>query len=421
MKEPHEERARDKVIRINDLSNPVLTDAHKRALEKSARNPVDLTETAVLERAHNLAGLDDFGPDDFRDRLRLHLDLVREDPNYTALGREYNYIEFVQSAITRLRLYELLRRHPEIVDIQVESPIIIVGPPRSGTSHLHRLLATDSRLRSLRVWEGREPIPNSYSATKSGGSDQRFTRSMEAWKEMQALLPYQDAMHSPDPSNVDEDYLLHLPDFPNYSRAMVPFPSWRGHYCASGFTPPYEFQKLMLKALQWLRGPRRWVLKSILHCAYMNSLLVAFPDATIVMTHRDPVAVLESAATMVAYKARLMYRKVDTETVVCFYEAWIENLINSMLGIRSIIGQDRIIDVRFDEFMADEIGTIERIYGAVGFDMNTGQRKRVKEFLKNNQRNKYGRVIYDLKGQFGVEPSRFRKRFANYCSEFILR
>ena len=46
----------------------------------------------------------------------------------------------------------------------------------------------------------------------------------------------------------------------------------------------------LLQALQWLRGPERWVLKSPQHLEQQAALIEIFPDATFVQTHRDPLA-----------------------------------------------------------------------------------------------------------------------------------
>ena len=59
----------------------------------------------------------------------------------------------------RLSLTDLLRRYPEIEAIPIEKPFIVVGMPRSGTTHLVNLIAADPRRRALPYWESQDPIP----------------------------------------------------------------------------------------------------------------------------------------------------------------------------------------------------------------------------------------------------------------------
>src|SRR5262245_17479943 len=123
-------------ILIEDLRSPVLTDDQKLLMAEAAANPVDLHEDAVLGAASARVGLDDFGPDDFRERLRTILGEVDANDNATALVRQTFFGKTVAAATNRLQIENLLTRHPEIHETRVERPIIVAGLPRSGTTHL---------------------------------------------------------------------------------------------------------------------------------------------------------------------------------------------------------------------------------------------------------------------------------------------
>jgi hypothetical protein len=121
-------------IRIEDLANPVLTDMQRAALEYGESQHVDLTVDAVLGAAVAATGLDDFGPEDFHERLGLWLSEMDADEERTGLGRLGFFGDCVRYAKNRLRIHELLQRHPEIHDVKIEQPVIVIGLPRSGTS-----------------------------------------------------------------------------------------------------------------------------------------------------------------------------------------------------------------------------------------------------------------------------------------------
>jgi hypothetical protein len=149
-------------LRITDLRQPELTEVQRMALDYGESHPVELTEEAVLTAAVAHAGLSDFGSDDFRPRLRLWLEEVDGDGERTALGRMTLFRDCVRYAVNRLRIRDLLSRHPEIGDVDITAPIIVVGLPRSGTTHLVNLIAADTRLLSLPLWESYEPVPDTH-------------------------------------------------------------------------------------------------------------------------------------------------------------------------------------------------------------------------------------------------------------------
>ena len=203
-------------IAIGDLRRPELTDVQRLALDHGERHPVELTEEAVLGAAVDRAGTGDFGPDDFRVRLRLWLEEVDGDGRRTGLGRLMLFRDCVRYAVNRLRLHDLLVRHPEIADVRITAPIIIVGLPRSGTTHLVNLIASDTRLRSLPLWESYEPVPDPGEIAGDDGVDPRYRRAQEQWQAMEAMLPHMAAMHPMHPDHVHEELELQLPDFSSY-------------------------------------------------------------------------------------------------------------------------------------------------------------------------------------------------------------
>ena len=103
-------------IDITDLRNPVLTDIQHAARAAAEANPVRLTEAAVLSAAQAATGLSDFGDDDFRVRLGLWLKGTREDANLSAAGRAGIFMDAVRYASNRLKVEDLVKRHPDPQD-----------------------------------------------------------------------------------------------------------------------------------------------------------------------------------------------------------------------------------------------------------------------------------------------------------------
>ena len=406
-------------IRIRDLANPVRTPLQQRAIAAASRIPVAFTERAVLEAAVEQTGLSDFGSDDFRERLRVWLASAEEDADLGPVGRVGVFRDCVRYAANRLRLEDLLGRHPEIFDVAIERPIVIAGLPRSGTTHLLNLIAADTRLRSLPYWESLEPIPDPNETPGADGVDPRLARCREGYALQDALLPRLRNMHDMAPEHVHEEIEVQALDFSSYELEWIAtVPRWRDYYLAHDQAPHYAYLKQALQALQWLRGPDRWVLKSPQHMEQLVPLIRTFPDATVVLTHRDPVSVIASAITMLSYGDRLRRRRVDPPAVADYWIDRIERLLRACVRDRDRIPASQSLDVAFHEFMADDVATVERIYRLAGLEMTSAARAALDGFMASHPRGKHGRILYDLESDFGVDPEALRKRFAFYGERF---
>ncbi|MGI9293343.1 MAG: sulfotransferase family protein, partial [Pseudomonadales bacterium] len=384
-------------IRIEDLNAPVYSEMQQQVLAHMEELAVTLNSGAVLEAAATETGLDDFGADDFKQRLDLWLQSVDEDADLNNLGRYGIYNDCVRYAANRLKLEDLLKRHPEILDVEIKKPIIIAGLPRSGTTHLVNLIAADQRLRSMPYWESKEPIPIVGEAAGPNGEDPRYLRCQQSWEMQDAMLPLLKNMHAMNPDHIHEELEVENLDFSSYNLEWIArVPRWRDYYLAHDQTPHYEYIKKVLKALQWQRGPNRWILKSPQHMEQLVPLHRTFPDATIVITHRDPVAVITSTVTMLAYGDRMRRSRLDHTGLVEYWIDRIEKLLRSCVRDRDCLPPAQSMDVLFHEFMADDVAMVERIYELVGLAMTSEARHSLNDYMIANPRGKHGQIIYDL-------------------------
>ena len=406
-------------IRIADLARPELNDIQRAAIDYGESRAVELSVDAVCAAATARTGLDDFGPDDFRERLAVQLDEVNDDDERTGIGRMVLLGDCVRYAANRLRVHDLLARHPEILDVPIERPVIVIGLPRSGTTNLVNLLAADSRFRSMPLWESHEPVPDPREVVEGDGVDPRWTRCDQAWTVMQQAAPLVAAMHPMEPDHAHEEIELQLPDFSSYTHEWVcRAPRWRDYYLAHDQTPHYAYMKRVLQILQWYRPRERWVLKSPQHLEQIGPLLATFPDATVVVTHRDPVAVVQSTITMTCYGARTTYRATRPEWYRDYWTDRIGRLIDASLRDRHLLPADRTLDVFFDRYMDDEPGTLARIYERAGIELTDRARSEIEAYRAAHPRSRGGRVVYDLRGDFRTTPEAVRDRFGPYCDAF---
>ncbi len=406
-------------IRIDDLAAPVLNDVQRMGIEWGESRSTELSVDAVCATASDRTGLDDFGSDDFRERLAVQLTEMHEDDERTGLGRMLMFNDCVRYVANRLLIHDVLRRHPEIRDVRIDRPVIVIGLPRSGTTNLVNLLASDSRFRSMPLWESYEPVPNPREPSTVNGVDPRWSRCAQAWDAMQQGAPLVAAMHPMEPDHVHEEIELQLADFSSYNLEWVArAPRWRDYYLGHDQTPHYAYMKSVLQILQWYRPRERWVLKSPQHLEQLGSLLATFPDATIVVTHRDPVAVVQSTITMNCYGARTTYRTTKPQWYRDYWTERIGLLLDASLRDRHLLPENRTHDVFFHEYMADEIGTIARIYELAEIDFTDRARAEIEDYRAAHPRSRGGQVVYDLRRDFDVTPTELRTRYDAYFERF---
>ncbi len=412
--------ARPAPVRIDDLANPRFSPETTEILTAMAAMAadVDLAPDALMAEATSQTGLSDFGDDRFREPLGVLCNAFRTEAGLSGPGVVSNHALLVQLLKNRLLVQDLLRRHPEIHDVRIEAPIIVCGLPRTGTTHLHNLMAADPALRSLPYWESLEPVLPEAEQPAPGEPDPRIARTEVALDFINTSMPYFKRMHEMTVDHVHEEIQLLANDFSTMLfETTSAMPSWRDYYVSHDQTPHYEYLRTLLKVLQWLRGGERWVLKSPQHLEQFPVLRNTFPDATFVVTHRDPVAVTTSVNTMISYTARLSHERVDPPYIGGYWADRIERMLRACVDDREALPADQSIDVPFDEFMADDVAMVERIYDLAGQPMTDRARGAMHAFMDDHPRGKFGGIIYDL-GDFGLDRDERRRALRFYIDRF---
>ena len=409
-----------KPIHIDDLAaprGPLAWRVANAVAAPFARRIANLDEASLLASARRREKLDDFGDASFREPLRVLLGALEREACLSPLGRVMTRQLLLGLLATRLRLEEMLGEHPEIHDERVVAPIVILGLPRTGTTHLHNLLAELPALRSLPYWESLEPIPS--KAVRAGRTpDARRERCAGALRLQHFVMPLFPAMHEMTADAPHEEIQLLAADFRTmFFEASAFVPSYGAWYRDHDQTGAYRYLKRLLQALQWLRGPRRWVLKSPQHLEQIRPLLAVFPDARIVHTHRDPAQVVASMCTMLAYGLRMQSARVDPLAVGRVWGDRIAAMLEASLRDRPLVPASQAIDLPFDAFMADEVGTALRVCEFAGIRTDAASRRRLEEYQAANPRGRHGTIEHRL-DDFGLDAATVRARLHSYRKRF---
>src|SRR5690242_9469154 len=170
-----------------------------------------------MKQARDRARCDDFGDPGFRVRLDATIDAVESDTGLVGIGRLAVQQRILRLLTARLLVEDLVRRRPEILAIELPAPIIVIGLPRSGTTHLVNLIAADERLRSLPYWESIEPVPLPGDGPDRDGVDPRVTRCRRDYEAEMQMVPLLRAMHERYPTAIEEEIELQDLDFASYT------------------------------------------------------------------------------------------------------------------------------------------------------------------------------------------------------------
>jgi len=410
-------------VRIDDLADPQLAPHVVEIMESVAPLANELTFSLddLLDAARAETGLDDPGDDWFREPMSVVLRCLDEEAGLSAFGRVSAHGQMLGHLRNRLRVEHLVRRHPEILDVEIRRPIFIVGQPRTGTTHLHNLMAADPALRSLPYWESLEPVlsDDEQAAVDRGAPDPRRERCEMSLAFLNDAVPYFKRMHDMTVDHVHEEIqLLAIAGSTMLFETMAVMPTWRDWYRTHDQTPAYRYLKRVLQCCQWLRGGERWVLKSPQHVEQIAALLEVFPDATFVFTHRDPVSVIASTSTMIAYTARMSQEKVDPPLIGHYWADRVETMLRAGMRDHALLPAGRSIDVRFDEFMADDLAMVRRIYEVAEQPLTEEAHAAMQAFMAEHPRGVHGGVIYDLQGDFDLDPQVLRERLRDYTDLF---
>ena len=390
------------------------TNAAGSMLRRAGLPLVSLDEESLLDAARRATGLDDLGGDGFREPFRMVLQGLEAEARLTLVGRIAARQDLIGLLANRLRLEEDGKRHPEIGAQEVPQPLFIVGLPRTGSTLLHHLLAQDPGSRVAQAWEVMFPSPPPEAG--SYRTDPRIARAARQLEWFDALTPEFKAIHPLGAQLALECIAIMSPTFlsPRF-HTTYHVPTYQEWLERQDLRPAYRFHRRFLQQLQWRVPARRWVLKAPSHLFAFDALLEAYPDARIVQTHRDPVTVLASVASLTAVLQRAFTDDLDPlEIGHEVTRRWTNGLDRAMRLRRSgRVPAERFVDVHYHEMVRDPMAVVRRIYAHFEIPLTEAAETLMRRFLAENPKDKHGAHRYSLRS-FGFEADDLARRFKAY-------
>jgi hypothetical protein len=380
--------------------------------------PIRLSVDSLLEKATANTGLTDLGGDEFREPLTLLVESLETEANLSLMGRLVARGDLLRTLENRLRMVDLFRQHPEIADAPIERPIFVVGPPRTGTTIFHDLLAMDPDIRVPLTWETCYPLPPPETATFH--TDPRIARVQADLDRVDHLIPEFKKMHPMGALRAQECVAITSHDFASmiYQTQfdVSTYDRWvLGHDMRSAL----RWHRRFLQVLQWKAPGKRWALKSPQHLWHIQHVHREYPDALFVQTHRDPVRVLVSISSLVAALRRLSSDRVSLPEVAEYYAMALARAYDNTVAYRRSgrLPDSQVVDLYFQDFIEDQVGTVRRAYEHFGLELSDEAANAMQSFLDENPADKHGRHLYSF-ADTGMEERELRKLFHDYQTCF---
>ncbi|TNF36403.1 MAG: sulfotransferase [Gammaproteobacteria bacterium] len=386
-------------------------------------NAIDLSVNGVLAAACARDGLTDFGDDSFREPLQVLIDSLVQEAHLNDVGRMGQFYRTVDLLVNRLRVEDWFQRHPEIANERIEAPVVIVGLPRTGTTMLHRILASDSRFFAPIWYEVRHPAP--FPGWAFDGPDPRIPAAEAEVAMMLEANPDIAAIHPMNATGADEEImLLEHSFFSTTPPAFGNVPSYMAWQEAHDNTPGYRYLKRLLQFLQWQKkrqgqAGQRWLLKTPHHLHCMDILLREFPDAVVIQTHRDPLQTIPSIAS---FHYELWKLGSDVADPVAVGQMWAAKFAKGMhhtMAVRDGGADSRFLDVQYNDTVADPFGVIGQVYDFIGMALTPQARQAMEHWQEENRRDSRPAHHYTL-AEFGFTEAGIAAQFAEYRERFIL-
>ena len=385
-------------------------------------SPADLDKNAMLARAAEDAGLDDFGDPWFERPLEVLLDAIHGEARLNAAGDWAARQQFHHVLRDRLLTQMWFKRHPEVLARPIPHPVVIVGPMRSGTTRLHRLLAADRRFAHMRSFETISPVPRPDFEEVLAGRKADFRPKLAGriMKVARLANPRTLSIHPTGPYEPEEELgLLVASMWGMKHEAQWTVPSY-GRWCeGEDATPAYRHLADLLRLIGWSQQEsslRPWILKTPQHMLDLPALLKVFPDARLIFSHRDPRQFVGSAASL-AWNQTIIYS--DHAKPHQIGHEWLRKSVlqvERMMKARQALPIERFIDVQYADMDRDWRGTMARIYQFLGLEMDPAV-PGMERYIRRSRALKRHPHRYSL-GEFGLSEGEVLEQMEGYTRRF---
>jgi hypothetical protein len=375
-----------------------------------------LDASAIIAEAEAQVGLSD-------PETHLHRNLERLVASYNEDGRPcersdtYTSRGLVRRTTQRLEGLQWIRDHPEILEERIDRPVFLMGLPRSGTTAFLYMFDRDSRFRILRKWEviSPQPPPGFDPDSVKQRMEEEEQRAAFESPRVKALA----AMHLMDKNGPEEDgmFLDQAYCFAG-SPNLIEVPSFFDYLLdQADLEAAYRIHKRQLQLLQWRLPKPSWALKFPNHVIAQDAILKVYPDAGLVMTHRDPVQIVASIAKLTCTLREARYDSLDRHAVGRQMLHFIRRHADRILEFARGPDGHRTIHVDYYRLLDDPGPVMGEVHARLGIDSPAEVQAAVSAWREANPKGARGANPYALE-DYGLDPDEVADQFRDYMTYF---
>ena len=374
---------------------------------------------ALLAEARARTGLDDFGDSWFREPLGILLESMEREAQLNEAGVAAQSERLITGLVNRLKIEDFCKRHPEVAEEPVNVGAVIVGLGRSGSTMLQRLLAEAEGAAAIRWWETLSPVP--FPDEPPGDPSARINLAVQVVDGILAANPGLLAIHPFDARAADEEVMLLEQSFVSSApESYMHVPSYGAWLEGTDQSPAYLELRRILQMLTWqqpVRRTKKWILKTPHHLTALDTVAMVFPEAKIVMPHRDPVNTVVSWCSLVQ---SLSAPNTDTLDPIWIGDHWSRRLARNLdrfMKLRDALGPDRFVDVDYARLTREPVATALEVLCAIGLQTTAVDEQRIRDWSVGNARAARGAHVY-TPADFGLSEAKLEMLFDSYRRRF---
>lgn len=318
----------------------------------------------------------------------------------------------------RFRLEAWLADHPAEAAAPVVRPLFIMGMPRAGTTLLLNLLRFDPQRRVYWHWEGNRELPPVQTAHLH--DDPRIAlrvAEVNAMLDSGALPRNHHVELGDEPTECNWLLGQDFKAYPWLVQTIVPdYFEWLMHQ--ADMVAAYRYHANVLRVLQ-SAAPGSWTLKFPSHALGIEAILEVYPDARIVMTHRDPLKPVASSCSLCDQILSLQNTEIDREALG--YQTLTINALGArrMIAARDARPADQFHDIHYKAFVRDPLATVRALYRFEGMTLTPAVEAKMQAALDRQkaEREVAGVHRYRLE-DYGLSLDGLDRAFGDYVERY---
>ena len=382
-------------------------------------DPFKLNADKIIYRSKKKAGFKENLPKQLESGVYKIIESVNSDAKLNSFGSLAAKVLFERTLTERLKIERLLTKDTKIEQAIIKQPVFIIGMPRTGTSILHALMHEDENHRSPLVWECLLPTP--VPVPKNYRKNRQLKTIVRELDQIFKLVPDFKKKHHITASSPQECVSINAFDFNSFQfTAQFYVPQYlKWFFKDADRLSTMRFHKRFLQYLQ-SGGVRseRWLLKSPVHLMRLPEIFKVYPDARVIMTHRYPGSLVPSVTSLISSLRTLYSDEEDVNRTgqeqAAIWSSYFDRFLESR---KKLDKEDQIIDLRFEDFVNDQMGTVKNIYEKFGWELSELTKNKMQLFLNQNPKDKHGAHDYSLE-DFGLDEVQINDAFSTYI-DFI--